>query len=74
MQRPVKHHHAVTHVVEGHAQLRLALADFVEEPCIFYRDHRLRSEVLKQRDLFVGKGANLTTMDIDDTEQRPFLT
>ena len=41
----VEHRDAVGHVVEGDAQLGLALADFVQQPRILHRDHRLRREV-----------------------------
>src|SRR5262249_26315840 len=36
-----EHRDAIAHVVEGDAQLRLAIAQLLEEACIFDRDHRL---------------------------------
>jgi hypothetical protein len=49
----VKHGHAINHVVEGDPQLLLALTDFVEEPRILHRDHRLGGEVFEQCYLFL---------------------
>jgi len=40
-----------------------ALAQLAEQPRILHRDHRLRGEVLQQRDLLVGKRSNLRTVD-----------
>jgi hypothetical protein len=67
VQRLIKHRDTIDHVVEGNPQLPLALADFVEQPCILHRDHRLRREILQQRDLLVGEGADFLTCGYDAT-------
>src|SRR6516165_9783111 len=54
----VEHSHAIDHVVEGDPQFRLTLAQFVEQPRVFHRDHGLRGEVLEQRDLLVSEWAH----------------
>ena len=54
-RRFVEHGDAIAHVLEGDAQFLLALADFVEQPRVLHRDHRLGGEVLQQRDLLVGE-------------------
>ena len=41
----VKHRDTVAHIVEGHAQLGLALADLVQQPCIVHGDHGLAREI-----------------------------
>ena len=56
-QLGVKHRDAVAHIVEGDAQLGLALADLVQQPGILHRDNRLCREVLQQRDLLVARTA-----------------
>ena len=70
LQIGVEHRDAVAHVVEGDAQLGLALADFVEEPRIVHRDDRLRREVFEQRDLLFGKRPHLAARAGDHAEQR----
>ena len=57
--RFVEHGDTVAHVLERDAQFFLALADFVEQPRVLHRDHRLGGEVLQQRDLFVGERPDL---------------
>ena len=59
----IEHRDAVAHVVEGDAQLGLALADLAEQPRILHRDDRLRREILQQRDLLVGEGPDLLAID-----------
>ncbi len=54
-QLGVEHRDPVAHIVEGDPQLRLALADLVEQPGIVHRDHRLCGEAFEQRDLLVGE-------------------
>ena len=54
----VEHGDAVAHVLEGDAEFFLALADFVEQPRILHRDHRLGGKVLQQGDLLVGERPN----------------
>ena len=61
----VEHGDAIGHVVEGDPQLGLTLADFVEQPRILHRDHRLGGEVLQQCDLLVGEGPDLPPVDRD---------
>ena len=66
----VEHRHAVGHVVEGDAQFGLALADFVEQPGILDRDHRLVGEGLDQRDLLVGERLDMVAQQRDDADRR----
>ena len=66
-QLAVEHRHPVAHIVEGDAQLGLALADLVEQPGIVHRDHRLRGEAFEQRDLLVGERPHLLAVRGDDS-------
>jgi hypothetical protein len=43
----------------GPGLLLQRFAGLVDEPRVLHRDHRLRREVLQQRDLFVSKGPHL---------------
>ena len=43
-------------VFEQLLQIACALAQFIEQPRILHRDHRLRREVLQQRDLLLAEG------------------
>jgi len=52
-QLAVEHRDPVAHIVEGDAQLGLALADFVEQPSIVHRDDCLSREAFEQRNLLV---------------------
>ena len=45
----------------------------VEQPRVLHRDHRLRGEILQQRDLLVGEWPNLLAEDGDGTEQVSIL-
>src|SRR5262249_24885369 len=45
-----------------------------DQPRILHRDHRLRSEVLQQRDLLLGERLHFLPVDIDRPEQGIFLT
>jgi len=68
-QFPVEHSHPVAHIVECNAQLGLALADLVEQPGIVHRNHRLRREVLKQRDFFLGEWSYFRPSGGDDPKK-----
>ena len=39
------------------------LARLGQEPRVLHRDHRLRGEILQQRDLFVGERPHLQAVD-----------
>ncbi len=45
------------------------LARLGNEPRVLHRDHRLRGEVLQQRNLLVGEGAHLLTCSDDHPQQ-----
>ena len=45
------------------------LARLGDQPRILHRDHRLRREILQERDLLVGERANFPAMRGDVTEQ-----
>jgi len=45
------------------------LARLGDQPRILHRDHRLRTEILEQRDLLVSKRAHLLTINRDHAEQ-----
>ena len=45
------------------------LARLGQQPRVLHRDHRLRREVLQQRDLLVGERPDLLAIDGDDAEQ-----
>ena len=49
------------------------LAQFVEQARILDSDDGLRGEVLNQLDLFVGKWANLLTVDEDGADELVLL-
>ena len=51
--------------VGGRGLLLEGLAEFVEQASVLYGDHRLRSEVLDQRDLLVGKWPHFLAVDDD---------
>jgi hypothetical protein len=54
----------------------LLLQGFVrlgDQSGVLYRDHSLRSEVLQERDLLVGKRPNIAAIYVQDPEQRPVL-
>ena len=42
-----------------------ALAQFAQQPRVLHRDHRLRREILQQRDLLVGKRPDLRPVEVD---------
>ena len=69
MLRFVEHGHAVAHVLERDAEFFLALADFIQQPRVLHRDHRLRGEVLQQGDLLVGERRGLPGGRRDEAEQ-----
>jgi hypothetical protein len=48
--------------LSGRSLLLQGLPRFGEEPRIFHRDHRLRSEIFEQRDLLVRKRAAFSTI------------
>src|SRR5215831_6230338 len=51
--------------VGGGGLLLEGLAEFVEQASVLYGDHRLRSEVLDQRDLLFGKWPHFLAVDDD---------
>src|SRR5215471_9677685 len=55
--------------LSGRSLLIQSLAGLGQQPCILHRNHRLRSEVLEQRDLLVSERANLLTIDRNKSEQ-----
>ena len=71
--RFVEHRDAVAHVVERDAEFVLALADFVQQPRVLHRDHRLGREILQQRDLLVRERAHLVTAGDNHAEERVVL-
>src|SRR6516165_5160754 len=50
-----------------------ALAQFVQQPRVLHCNNRLRGEILQQRDLLVGKRADLLAEDMEHAEQRLLL-
>jgi hypothetical protein len=65
----VEHRDAVTHIVEGDAQLGLALAQLVEEPCVLDRDHRLIGEGGGQLDLCGREGIDARAGNDEDADE-----
>ena len=51
------------------AEIVGALAQFVEQPRVLDRDHRLRGEILHQLDLLAGKRAYLLAVDHESADQ-----
>jgi hypothetical protein len=66
----VEHRHPVAHVVKGHPQLGLPLADLPQQPGIVHRNDRLGCEVLQERDLFVRERPDFASIAGDEAEQR----
>ena len=65
----VKHDDAIAHIVEGDAQLGLAVAQLVEQPRVLDRDHRLIGEAGGQLDLLVGEGPDHLPINRDCADQ-----
>ena len=65
----VEHRHPIGHVVEGDAQLLLALANFVQQPRVLHRDHRLGREILEQGDLFAAERADFLAIHTKHAKQ-----
>jgi hypothetical protein len=55
MLRFVEHRHAVAHVLERDAEFLLTLPDFIQQPRILHRDHRLGGEAFEERDLSLAE-------------------
>ena len=53
----------------GRGLLLQRLARLGNQPRVLHRDHRLRSEILQQRDLLVGKWPHLPAIDGQCAEQ-----
>ena len=66
----IEHDDAVAHVVEGDAQLGLAIPQLVEEPCILYRDHRLVGEGGGQLNLLIRKWSDMCAEKTEKTDLR----
>src|SRR5262249_55521229 len=61
----IKHRDAVAHVVEGNAQLGLAVTQLAQKTCVLDGDHRLAGKVPDQLDLLVGERRDLGSEDTD---------
>src|SRR4051794_40807652 len=59
--------------LSGRGLLLQRLARLGNEPCVFDRDDRLRSEILQQRDLLFGEGADVATVDDNSTKEQSVL-
>ena len=57
----------------GRGLLLQRLARLGDQPRVLHRDHRLRREILQQRDLLVGERPHLLAIDGDSAEQRIVL-
>src|SRR5262245_59497205 len=55
--------------VGGRGLLLERFAQLVEQTCVLYRDHGLRSKVLDQVDLLIGKGTYLLAGENDCSDQ-----
>src|SRR5215831_16163278 len=65
-----KHRNTVAHIVEGDTQLRLSVAQFLEQPRILDRDHRLIGEAGGQLDLFFRKGFDARAANDENADER----
>src|SRR6516225_2365825 len=59
--------------LRGRSLLLQRFARLGQEPRILHRNHRLRSEVLQQRDLLVGERARFLSVDVNSAEQHAVL-
>jgi hypothetical protein len=59
--------------LRGRGLLRQSFAGLGDQPRVLHRDHRLRREVLRQRDLVVGKRPHLLAIKVDNAEQGAVL-
>src|SRR5437764_67700 len=57
----------------GRSLLLQRLARLSYQTCILNRDHRLRREVLDQRDLLVGKWSHFSAEQCDEPKESPVL-
>ena len=71
-QFAVEHRDPVAHIVEGDAQLGLAVAQLLEQARVLDRDHRLVREGGGQLDLRVGERLDARAGDNKDTDHRVF--
>ena len=69
MQVLVEHHDAVAHVIESNAQVRLPLADFVEQTSFLDRDDRLVGKGAHQLDLPLGERLDPFARQHDDADR-----
>ena len=69
-RRSVEHDHTVAHVVEGHAQLGLSITQFLEQPRILDRDHRLIGKAGGQLDLFFRERFDARSDDNEYADER----
>jgi hypothetical protein len=60
-------------VLERFLQVAGALLQLAEQPRILHRDHRLRGEILQQRDLLLGERPNLPAVDHNVAEHPSVL-
>src|SRR5262249_16265179 len=67
--RGVEHDNTVAHIVEGHAQFGLALAQFLEQARILDRDHRLVGEGGGEFDLFFGEWFDACALNAEYADQ-----
>jgi hypothetical protein len=64
-----EHDNAVAHIVEGDAQLGLTVAQFLEQPGILDRDHRLVSKGGGQLDLLARVGLDARPVNSEYADQ-----
>jgi hypothetical protein len=50
-------------MLQRFAQLRVAFLDFLEQPDVFDRNHRLAGEGLEEHDFLFGEGTNVDPTD-----------
>src|SRR5262249_11932510 len=65
-----EHRHAIAHVVEGDAQLRLALAKLLKQPGVLDRDHRLVRKGGSELDLPVRERLDARAGNEEYADQR----
>ena len=65
-----EHRNAIAHIVEGDAQLGLAIAQLLEQSRILNRDHRLIGKTGRELDLFVGERLDARACNDEYADER----
>ena len=59
-------------MLQGLAQFCVAFLQFVKQPHVLDRDHRLVGEGFEKRDLLFGKRTDLRASNVNSSDHKPF--